>query len=88
LRNPKKQLLIAVVLGFALSEALFNLACATRSDVLAMPQLIGFFACMLLRGVHSATKMDYVLIALPINAVVYASVIFILLRLIWRAKSN
>ena len=53
-----------------------------------MPQLIGFFACMLLRGVHSATKMDYVLIALPINAVVYASVIFILLRLIWRAKSN
>jgi uncharacterized membrane protein len=86
-RNWKKQVWIAVVIGSAISAALFNLAVATRSDVLAMPQLIGFFACMMLRG-HSATKMDYVLIALPINAAIYASVIFILLRVIWRAKSN
>jgi len=53
-----------------------------------MPQLIGFYVCVLLRGIHAATKMDYVLIALPINAAIYSSVIFILMRVIWRAKPN
>ena len=88
-RKPTKQLWIAVVIGFAISAALFNLAYATHSSVLEMPQLIGFLVCMLLRGgVHSATKTDYALIALPVNAAIYASVIFMLLRVIWRAKTN
>jgi len=88
-RKPTKQLWIAVVIGFAISAALFNLAYATHSTVLAIPQLIGFFCCMLLRGgVHNATKTDYALIALPVNAAIYAAVIFILLRVIRRAKSN
>ncbi|HLZ11915.1 MAG TPA: hypothetical protein VKP58_04955 [Candidatus Acidoferrum sp.] len=88
MRNHKRQLWIAVVTGFAVSAALFNLAYSTRSDALAMPQLIGFYVCVLLRGIHAATKMDYVLIALPINAAIYSSVIFILMRVIWRAKPN
>ena len=89
MRRPTKQLWIAVVSGFAISAVLFNLAYATRSSVLTIPQLIGFFVCMLLRGgVHSATKTDYALIALPVNAVIYAAVIFILLRVIWREETD
>jgi hypothetical protein len=86
--KPAKQLWIAVVSGFAISAVLFNLAYAIHSTVLAAPQLIGFFVCMLFRGVHSATKMDYALIALPVNAAIYAAVIFIVSRVIWRPKSN
>jgi hypothetical protein len=87
--KPTKQLWIAVVIGFSISAMLFNAAYATNSSFLTMPQLIGFFVCMLLRGgVHSATKADYALIALPVNGAIYAAIIFILLRVIWRAKSN
>ena len=89
MRKPAKQLSIAVVTGFAISAVLFNLAYATHSTVLTAPQLIGFFVCMVLRGgVHAATKMDYALIALPVNAVIYAGVIFIVSRFIWRPASN
>ena len=89
MKKPAKQLWIAVVAGFAISAVLFNLAYALNSSVLTAPQLIGFFVCMLLRGgVHSATKMDYALIALPINAAIYAAVIFIVSRVVWRPNSN
>jgi len=43
-------------------------------------QLIGWFATMMLLGVHSATKMHYAGIAIPINALVYAAIIFVVLR--------
>ena len=86
--KPANQLWIAAVSGFAISAVLFNLAYATHSAVLAAPQFIGFFVCILFRGVHSATKLDYALIALPLNAAVYAAVIFILSRVVWRPKSN
>jgi len=86
--KPTKQLWIAIAIGFAISAVLFNAVYATNSSFLTIPQLIGFFVCMLLRGVHSATKTDYALIALPVNAAIYAAIIFILLRVIWRAKSN
>jgi hypothetical protein len=79
---------IAVVAGFVISAVLFYLSYATRSSALMLPQSIGFFVCMFLRGVHSATKTDYALIALPINAVIYAAVILILLRVIRRGAPN
>jgi hypothetical protein len=79
---------IAILIGFAISAVLFNLAYATHSSALTMPQFIGFYVCMLLRGVHSATKTDFALIAIPVNAVIYCAVIFILMRVIRRAKSS
>jgi hypothetical protein len=86
--SPAKHLQIAIVSGFVISAVLFNLSYVTHSSVLDAPQLIGFFVCMVFRGVHSATKMDYALIALPVNAAVYAVVIFIVSRIICRPKSN
>lgn len=89
MKKPAKQLWIAGVTGFSISVVLFNLAYALNSSALTAPQFVGFFVCMLLRGgVHSATKMDYALIALPVNAVIYAAVIFIVSRLIWRSNPN
>jgi len=82
------QVWVAVVTGFAVSALLFHLTYMTRSKVLARPQFIGFFVCMFLRGVHSATKADYEFIALPINGVIYAAFILALLRIMWRAESN
>jgi hypothetical protein len=84
---PAKQLWIAVVIGFAISAVLFSLGYLTHSRAVAMPQNIGFVVCMVLVGIHNATKSDYALIALPVNAVIYAAVVFILLRVVWRAKS-
>jgi len=45
---------------------------------------LGFLICAMVRGIHVATKRDYALIALPINAAVYALVVFGLLRLVSR----
>jgi hypothetical protein len=74
------QIWISLGAGLAISGLLLWLSYATRSSALYLPQFAGFLACMLLRGVHSATKADYLLIALPTNAIVYAALIFALLR--------
>lgn len=83
-----KQMWIAAVAGFAISVLLFWLAYLTRSDALAPPQFIGFYICMLLRGVESASNTDYALIALPINGLIYAAVIYFLFRLLLRERPN
>jgi hypothetical protein len=77
-----------MLIGFAISAVLFNLAYATHSIASSIPQFIGFYVCMLLRGVHSATMTDAVLIAIPVNGVIYTAVIFVLMRVIRRAKSS
>jgi hypothetical protein len=41
------------------------------------PQAIGFYACIMIRGVHSVTKSDFLAIMVPINAAVYAAIIFV-----------
>jgi hypothetical protein len=87
-RKPTKQLWIALVVGFALSAVLFNLAYATHSSAVHKPQYIGFLVCILLLGVHNTTQTDLALIALPANAAIYAAVVFIMLRVIWPAKSK
>jgi hypothetical protein len=79
---------IAVVAGFGISALLFHLSYMTGSYVLMSFQLIGFFVCMFLRGVHSATKTDYAMIAIPVNAVIYSAVVLILLRFFWRDETN
>jgi hypothetical protein len=88
MRKSANLLWIALVAGFSISALLFYLAYATHISALGPPQLVGFYVCVLLRGIHSATKADYALIALPVNAAIYATVIFILLRVIWWAKSD
>jgi hypothetical protein len=88
MRKPTRQLWIAIVIGSAISAVLFKLDYATHSAALYAPQFIGFYVCMLLRGVHTATETDYALIAIPVNAITYTTVVLILLRIIWRAKSS
>jgi hypothetical protein len=84
----RKQVWIAVVIGAAISVALSALLYTINGYALYVLQFIGFFVCLMLFGFDSpATKTDYALIAIPVNAGVYAAVIFILLRVIWRSKS-
>jgi len=73
--------------GLLLSVALYLLFHVTFSPLVYWPQTIGFFLTLLLRGVHSASKTDFVLISIPTNALVYASVIFCLSSLAARRKA-
>lgn len=76
MNNRRKRACVAVVIGILLSVVLFLLSYATRNEFLAAPQWAGFFITMLLRGIHSASKTDYALIGIPINAAIYALIIF------------
>ena len=76
----------AITAGLLLSTALFLGSYYSPIHFLYWPQAIGFFACMVLRGVHTATKADFAMIAIPVNAAIYSVVIFGLTRI--RAKRN
>ncbi len=58
--------------GLLLSVCLFLLFHVTFSPFVYWPQAIGFYVCMLLRGVHSASETDFALISIPINALIYS----------------
>lgn len=61
---------------------------AARFGFLADIQFVGIWVCMLLAGVHTASDVAYILIAIPINAVIYAAVILKALRLYRRTISK
>ena len=94
--KQKKQIWIAVSGGCGVSALLFYFSYAIGSVsnsvvalLLTLPQYAGFLICMLLRGgIHSATKTDYALIGVPINAAIYAAVIYIVLRAFGRANPD
>ena len=73
-----KHFLIALMAGFGASVVLFFSAYASPS--LFWPQVVGFWLCMVLCGVHASTKVDMALIGIPTNALIYATVIFLLLH--------
>jgi hypothetical protein len=73
--------------GLFLSDALYLLSYRTHNQALFWPQAIGFSVRMLLRGVHSASEADFILISIPINAVVYALFILALSSLTSRQKN-
>jgi hypothetical protein len=78
---------VAILAGLLISVALFFLAYSTRVSFLSWPQAIGFFACMAIVGIDSATKTDLATIAIPLNAAVYAVVILGLMRVLAKPKS-
>lgn len=78
---------MALLGGLALSALLYCLS-SPKTEFLAYPQIVGWLACMILRGVHTATVTDFVLIAIPINAAIYTLVIFLLLRRFGRSNSK
>jgi hypothetical protein len=78
----------SVISGSAASALLFYLSYATSSTLLFWPQYVGMVVCMALRGVHSATETDYAMIAIPINAVIYATGIFAMLRVFARRRRS
>jgi hypothetical protein len=75
-----KRMGIALIVGLGISAILLWISYSTKNELLVWLQLPGLLVCMILRGVHSATKADYVEIAILINAAIYAVFIFLLLR--------
>ena len=86
--NVSKHIWIALIAGFGASVLLFCASYATHGILLFWLQCAGFFICAALRGFDSATKTDYAEIAIPINAAIYAVLIFLLLRRFQRADSK
>jgi hypothetical protein len=85
--SPRQRARNATLGGLLLSGALFLLFHVTFSPFVYWPQAIGFYVTMLLRGVHTASRTDFVIIGIPTNALVYASVIFCLSSLAARRKT-
>jgi hypothetical protein len=83
-----KRASIAILAGLLLSVALYLVSYASSSLLFYRPQAIGFYLTMLLRGVHTASRMDFVIIGIPTNALVYALVIFGASSLIVRRKTQ
>jgi hypothetical protein len=84
----KRRARIAGLAGLLLSVALYLLSRASGGLLFYWPQTIGFYVTMLLRGVHTASKADFVIIGIPTNSVVYASVVFVLTSLVARRKTS
>lgn len=82
-----KHIWIALIAGLGISAALAYSIFATHHAVLLLPQFVGFSVCIALRGVRSTTRTDFLEIAIPINAVIYAMLIFLLLRAFRRSES-
>jgi hypothetical protein len=78
---------LALLGGLVLSVLLYCLS-SPKTEFLAYPQIVGWLACIILRGVHTATVTDFVLIAIPINAAIYAVVIFLLLHMFGRSDPS
>jgi hypothetical protein len=85
--SPRQRARNATLGGLLLSGALFLLFHVTFSPFVYWPQAIGFYVTMFLRGVPMASRTDFVIIGIPTNALVYASVIFCLSSLAARRKT-
>lgn len=86
----KRHLWIAVIGGIAVSGALFGLNFAISpgyhpalSRIVFTAQYPGWIACAYLvpGSFEGATATDYIAIAMPVNAALYAIFIFVALRL-------
>jgi membrane protease YdiL (CAAX protease family) len=87
--RSKSLIWLALAAGLALSVLLFSLLhiSPSHSGLLSNLQWPGFAVCWLQPGsIEPATTMEYELIGLPINGIVYAAIIYILLGLVRRAK--
>jgi hypothetical protein len=85
--SVKRRIWIAAFSGLFLSVALYLISYGRHNHALLWPQAIGLYVCLLLRGVHSASETDFILISIPINAVVYALFILGLSSLTSRQKN-
>jgi len=79
---------VAILAGSLISVALYVGSYSAPIRFMFWLQAIGFYACMVIRGVHTATKTDFVMIAIPINAAVYAVVIFGLMRILTGKRTS
>src|SRR5438309_10166821 len=83
MRTVRQRLWIAALVGASVSVLLCLLTYAgyvtqTRGAQMFFfgLQAIGWFATLTLRGIHSAKTADFILIGVPVNALVYALVAF------------
>lgn len=80
-------LVLAVLIGLAASSGFLWLSYATKTTWLFWPQAVGFFCCWTMIGIHSATESDYWMRAMPINAALYAVLIFVIWNRFQRSHS-
>lgn len=84
----KSTVWIALVAGFAVSMSFFALLWITPDhwNIFYLLQWPGFFILWLQPGsIESTTMTQYGFIGLPINGVIYASIIYVFLRLTRRS---
>jgi hypothetical protein len=75
--------------GFCLSAVLLVLSYEFRSGVVPWwLQIAGFFTSMVLFGVHSASRAEIILIAFPINGIVYSTIFLFVLWIFGRATTR
>jgi hypothetical protein len=78
---------VAILAGSLISVALFTAAYSFPHDFLYWPQAVGFYACIVLRGIHTATKTDFAIIGIPVNAAIYAVALFGLMHILAGKKA-
>ena len=79
---------IAALTGSLISVALYFVSYSFPISFLFWLQIVGFYASMVILGVHRATKTDFAMIAIPINAAVYAVAIFGFMRIFASKKTS
>jgi hypothetical protein len=72
---------IAALAGSLISVALYFVSYSFPSSFLLWLQSVGVYATIVIRGLHTATKTDFAMIAIPINAAVYAVAILGFMRI-------
>jgi hypothetical protein len=82
-----KRIGMAALAGLLPSGSLSLLSYSTKSPFWVWPQMVGFYLTLIFRGFHSASEIDFLMISVPTNALVYASVIFGLSSVVGHRKS-
>lgn len=77
MKQLQKRIWLAILVGMLLSVSFFLLGYATPNRFLYGVQVVGLYVCWLVEGIHSATTADYALIAVPVNAILYALVVLV-----------
>ena len=88
LNSLQQRAWISLVAGSSIAVGLFLLSYSARWHFFFWPQAIGFYACLLARGIHASTKADFAAIAIPVNAAIYSVVIFGLLHTLARLSKT
>jgi len=86
--KSQKRVWMAIAIGSSISITLCLASYAAHSSFLTRLQTPGFLVCIWMRGLESATKADVAEIAVPINAAIYAVIVFALLYILAQVRNS